>query len=88
MRKNYRTYAIVSILMLCSVTALAMSFAMKGRYENIIRFENTYTFQLMSSRDDLDHRARTLIEEESEIALSSRIPVLCVDGSLVKAAET
>lgn len=87
MRKNYRTYAIVSILMLCSVTALAMSFAMKGRYENIIRFENTYTFQLMSSRDDLDHRARTLIEEESEIALSSRIPVLCVDGSLVKAAE-
>ena len=87
MKKNYRTYAIVSILMLCSVTALAMSFAMKGRYENIIRFENTYTFQLMSSRDDLDHRARTLIEEESEIALSSRIPVLCVDGSLVKAAE-
>lgn len=87
MRKNYRTYAIVSILMLCSVTALAMGFAMKGRYENIIRFENTYTFQLMSSRDDLDHRARTLIEEESEIALSSRIPVLCLDGSLVKAAE-
>lgn len=87
MRKNYRTYAMVSVLMLCSVTALAMGFAMKGRYENIVQFENTYTFQLLSSRTDLDQQARDLIEKESPIALSSRIPVLILDQSLVKAKE-
>lgn len=87
MRKNTRTYAVVSVLMLCSVTALAMGFAMRGRYDNIIRFENTYTFQLLSSRPDLDGRARTLIEKEDSIAMSSRIPILSLEGSLVKARE-
>ena len=33
MKRNYRTYAIVSVLMLCSVTALAAGFAMKERYD-------------------------------------------------------
>ena len=87
MKKNYRTYAMVSVLMLCSVTALAMGFAMKGRYENIVQFENTYTFQLLSSRNDLDQQARDLIEKESPIAVSSRIPILSLDQSLVKARE-
>ena len=77
----------VSVLMLCSVTALAMGFAMKGRYENIVQFENTYTFQLLSSRNDLDQQARDLIEKESPIAVSSRIPILSLDQSLVKARE-
>lgn len=86
-KKNYRTYAMVSVLMLCSVTALAMGFAMKGRYDNIVRFENTYTFQLLSSRTELDKQARELIEKESPIALSSRIPILILDQSLVKAGE-
>lgn len=87
MKKNYRTYAIVSVLMLCSVTALAMGFAMRERYENIIRFENTYTFQLLSSRKDLDTQARTQIEKENNIVLSSRIPILTLDKSLVQARE-
>lgn len=85
MKKNYRTYAVVCVLMLCSVTALAMGFAMKERYDNMIRFENTYTFQLLSSRNDLDKPARDLIEGESPIVLSSTLPVLSLDGSFVKA---
>ena len=32
MKKNYRTYAMTCVLMLCSVTALATGFAMKYRY--------------------------------------------------------
>lgn len=87
MKKNYRTYAVVSVLMLCSVTALAMGFAMKGRYDNIIQFENTYTFQLLSSRPDLDERARGLIEGEDSVVMSSRLPILSLDGSLVEAEE-
>lgn len=85
MRGNYRTYAIVCVLMLCSVTAIATSFALKGRYENIIQFENTYTFQLLSSRDDLDGQARALIEEDSEIQFDAQIPMLYLDESVIKA---
>lgn len=87
MKKNYRTYAIVSILMLCSVTALAMGFAMKGRYETIVQFENTYTFQLLSNQRDLDSRARELIETENEIVLSTQIPILGLDKSLIQSKE-
>lgn len=85
-RKNYRTYAMVCILMLCSVTALAMGFALKGRYEAIIRFEHTYTFQLFSKRGDLNQQAEELIRRENEIRFSSRTPVLLLDPSLVKAS--
>lgn len=87
MKKNYRTYAMVCILMLCSVTALATGFAMKGRYETIIRFENTYTFQLMTARDDLDEKAREAIEESSSIVLSSRISMVGLDPSCVNSGR-
>lgn len=119
MKKNYRTYAMVCILLLCSVTALATSFAMKGRYDNIIRFENTYTFQLLipeaysaamektagddlaktdasdlektGLRDletaDLSDRAKQVIEENTELAYDTKIPVLFIDTSLIHAED-
>lgn len=87
MKKNYRTYAIVCVLVLCSVTALATGFAMKYRYDNIMRFENTYTFQLMSRRADLDEPARALIKESNVIVCSSQIPILGLDSSVVDANE-
>lgn len=83
MKKNYRTYAMVCILMLCSVTALATSFAMKGRYHTIIQFENTYTFQVLGSRKDLGEEAKRVIGEGNEITLSSQIPILSLDSALV-----
>jgi putative ABC transport system permease protein len=86
-KKNYRTYAMVSVLMLCSVTALAMGFAMKGRYDNIVQFENTYTFQLLSTWTEMDKKAREQIEKESPILLSSQIPILSLDPSLVKTED-
>lgn len=87
MKKNYRTYAMVCVLALCSVTALATGFAMKHRYDNIIHFENTYTFQLLSNQTDLYEKARKLIEKNSEIVYSAEIPVICLDDSAVKAHE-
>ena len=86
-RRNYRTYAIVCILMLCSVTALALGFAMRERYQSIIHFENTYTFQLISQRPDLDETARSIIAQDNEIISSSRIPVLNLDQSRIEDEE-
>lgn len=84
MKKNYRTYAMVCVLLLCSATALATSFAMRGRYNSIIQFENTYTFQLLSPRDDIGDQAEAVVREGNEIAAKSRIPILCLDSSLVE----
>ena len=49
MKKNYRTYAIVTVLMICSVTALATGVAMYDRYQTIHDFENIYTCLLYTS---------------------------------------
>ncbi|MCI8389823.1 MAG: ABC transporter permease [Roseburia sp.] len=87
MKKNYRTYAMVSVLMLCAVTALATGFAMRVRYQNMIRFDNTFTFQIMSDRDDLDGRARELITGQNVITASSKAEVLAMDGSKITASE-
>lgn len=82
-RKNYRTYAITCVLMLCSVTALVCGFAMKTRYDNMVHFRNTYTYQFLSSNADLDNQIKGLIEKENEIEYSSEISILNMDSSLV-----
>lgn len=78
MKKNYRTYAIVCVLMICSVTALSASFALKERYGSMIHFRGIYTYQLLSSEPDLDEKAQQLIGQENEIAFYTKIPVLVV----------
>lgn len=82
-KKNYRTYAIVCVLMLCSVTALASGFAMNNRYEGIIHFRNTYTYQFTSNRSDLDQKIKSLIEKDNDIEYSNYLPVLNIDASLI-----
>lgn len=67
MKKNYRTYSVVCVLGICSITALATGFAMKERYENIVLFENTYTFQVLSNRNDLEKQMTQVIEETNDI---------------------
>lgn len=83
-KKNYRTYAIVCVLMLCSVTALATGFAMKNRYEGIIHFRNTYTYQLISYHSDLDNQIDSLIEKDNDIEYKNSLPVLEIDSSYFK----
>ncbi|MDO5409974.1 MAG: ABC transporter permease [Lachnospiraceae bacterium] len=83
MKKNYRTYAIVTVLMLCAVTALATGFAMKGRYENIVHFRNEYTYQVMSNQKNLNQKLEKLIEKDNEIRYQSRTSVLMLNSSVV-----
>lgn len=87
MRKNYRTYAMVCVLMICSVTALATGFAMRERYHNLIHFDQTYTFQILSRRSGLEKEIEQCIEENDGIAYSSQAPLLCLDSGLVSASE-
>ncbi len=78
MKKNYRTYAAVCVLMICSVTALAASFALKERYERMVHYRNTYTFQMLSERPDLSDEAEQAVTQDNEIVYSSRISLLQV----------
>lgn len=84
MKKNYRTYAIVSILMLCSVTALATGFAMKDRHDGIIHFRNTYTYQVMSSQKNLYDDFSQLIEKNNDIEYGSQISFLQIDSAYIE----
>ncbi|MDE6714712.1 MAG: ABC transporter permease, partial [Lachnospiraceae bacterium] len=61
MKKNYRTYAMASVLALSAVTALATGFAMKNRYDNIVSFENTYTFQFLTNQESIGEQAAAII---------------------------
>lgn len=64
MRKNYRTYAMASILVLSAVTALATGVAIKNRYDNIIAFENTYTFQFLTDQETVGEQAAAIIGDD------------------------
>lgn len=67
MKTNYRTYAIVSVLYLSAVTALAAGFAMNMKYHNILKYRSVYTFQLLSNYEELDDKAKEIIQKYSEI---------------------
>jgi putative ABC transport system permease protein len=83
-KKNYRSYAMVCILMLCSVTALATGFAMKNRHDNIVHFRNTYTFQVISTKAGLYDDFSKRIEKENTIAYGAEISFLQIDPSYIK----
>ncbi|MDE7332913.1 MAG: ABC transporter permease [Lachnospiraceae bacterium] len=87
MKKNYRTYAMVCVLSLCSVTALVAGFAMRERYDNIMKFNSTYTIQVISDRENLDADLKELIKQYTEIDYCSQIPITGLEGSVVKASE-
>lgn len=82
MKKNYRTYAMTCVLMLCSVTALATGFAMKYRYEAMVHFRTTYTYQFLSEQKELDKTILPLIEKENQVAYEAQIPILMIDNSM------
>lgn len=87
MKKNYRTYAMVCVLMICSVTALSASFAWKDRYESMVHFRRTYTYQLLSSRADLQKEAEQLISQKNEIAYRTNIPILMLPDDEASASD-
>lgn len=82
MKKNYRTYAIVCVLMLCSVTALGFGFAMKNRSDNINHFENTYTYQILGDQKGFRDEFISLIQRKNDIEYSSEIEVTVMPDEL------
>ena len=79
MKKNYRTYAMVCIIGICSTTALATGFAMRERYQNMVVFDNQYTFQLYTNQNDLEEKAADLIRHESDITYQTSLCTLAPD---------
>lgn len=57
---------------------------MKYRYENIVHFRGTYTFQLLSNQTGLDGKARALLDEYGGVTYRSEIPILTLDSSLIE----
>ncbi len=82
LKKNYRTYAMTCVLMLCAVSALAAGFAMKERYQNMVAFSNTYTFQLLGNEPGMLEEGSGLIGKDNEIVYQTYAPLLLVDSSL------
>lgn len=78
-RKNYRTYAMVSVIGISGITALATGFAMKERYHNMIAFDNQYTFQLLTNQTGLEEKGAELIKSESDIVYQTSLDTLSVD---------
>lgn len=83
-KKNHRTYAMVCVLILCSVTALATGFAMKYRYNSMVHFSNTYTFQFICNEPKNEQLFAETLEQVDEISYSSEASVLLLDNSLVE----
>lgn len=83
-RQNYRTYAMVTVIMISSVTVLAMALAFKMRYDRLVHFQDTYTYQVVSMDGTLDDQEiRKGIEEENEVRYGSVLPCLFLDGQYV-----
>lgn len=78
MKKNYRTYAMVTVLMICSVTVMAISIAMKQRYEKITHFDQTYTYQVLSSEEKNGEEIAKGIEQENKVKFWNEMQVVMV----------
>ena len=85
MKRNYRTYAIVSVLMLCSVTALAAGFAMKERYDGMVHFRNTYTYQVLSTSAGKYKEFEKLIQKDNDIVYGTEVSMIQLEQSEIKA---
>lgn len=84
LKKNYRAYAMVTILMICSVTVLATSFAMKQRYDNISHFRETYTYSVMATKHLDGKEIAEGIKQENEIEYSNEFSYISLNKDIVK----
>lgn len=82
-KKNYRTYAMVTILMICSVTVLAVSIALKQRYERMTHFRNTYTYQVLSNHEWDADEIKAGISKTNEVSYHSEISFLMLNPEAV-----
>lgn len=88
MRKNYRTYAMVCIMGICSVSALATGFAMRNRYENLVAFDNQYTFQFLSSQSNIAQTTEAILDGKCTVAYQSSLCALVADSEPLLSSYT
>lgn len=79
-RQNCRTYAMVTVLMISAVTVLAISIAMKQRYDRMVHFRQTYSYQVVSTGKELDgEEIGKNIGKTSELLYENQIACLCLN---------
>ncbi len=78
-RKNYRMYAIVTVLMTAAVTVLGTAFAMQHRYDKMVHFQGMYTYQVISFGPELE-RSEIIqgIEEKNQVEYSNELTILAL----------
>lgn len=81
-KKNYRTYAMVTVLMICSVTVMALSIALKQRYEKMMYFDRTYTYQIISSHPHDGEEIADGIEQENEVEYWNQYSILLMEPEI------
>lgn len=74
-KKNYRTYAIVTIMMLCCVSALGAGLAMKQRYDAMTSAEAQFDYSFLG-REGQEEKINAVIETKSAISQSADIPFI------------
>lgn len=81
--RNYRTYGMVTVLMICSVTVLATSIALKQRYERIIHFQETYTYQVTSDHKLDKDQIENGISKENQVLYGNEISITLLDSNVI-----
>src|SRR5699024_8788560 len=67
-KKNYRTYAMVTVLMICSVTLMALAIALRQRYDMLAHVDQVYICQVLNYDGTLDgEEILKGIEEENPV---------------------
>lgn len=79
LRKNYRVYAIIAIIITSTITVLGTSVAMKNTYEKKLEYINSYTFSYFSKSNINQSEIKNMIEGENTIKYSVNTNFLYVD---------
>lgn len=81
-RRNYRTYGMVTVLMICSVTVLATSIALKQRYEKIMHFEEYYSYQITAMHRLDKEQIEKGISGENQVLYGNEIALTMLEPSV------
>ena len=82
-KKNYRTYAMVTVLMICAVTVMAISIAMKQRYEKINYFGQVYSCQVISNESLNGEEIAEVIGQENQVEYWNEVSCLVLSPELL-----
>lgn len=77
-QKNYRTYAIVTVMMLCCISALGAGLAMKQRHDAILSSQSLFTYSFLGDGDiDIPKKElQDIVLQDHEIKREASISML------------